>query len=70
MGVTAEKGEIVILRVKIPGALYRLSLHACGERNSTLNKAICRLLEHDDWLETVVDEIAQDAVACASGETI
>jgi|TARA_R110000744_G_scaffold273002_1_gene385924 hypothetical protein len=61
--------EIVILRVKIPGALYRLSLNACGDKNVVLNQAICRLLEREGWLETVVDEIAQDAVACVAGET-
>lgn len=60
----------MILRVKIPGALYRLSLRTCGGNNATFNHAICRLLEHEGWLETVVDEIAQDAAACASGETI
>ena len=52
----------MILRVKLPGALYRLSLHACGDSNSTLNQAICRLLEHEGWLEQMVDEIAQDAL--------
>jgi hypothetical protein len=51
----------VILRIKIPGALYRLSLNTCGNSNSMLDQAICRLLEHEGWLETVVDEIAQDA---------
>jgi hypothetical protein len=60
----------MILRVKIPGALYRLSLNTCGDKNAVLNQAICRLLEREGWLETVVDEIAQDTVACASGETI
>jgi hypothetical protein len=52
----------VILRVKIPGALYRLSLNACSDSNSILNQAICRLLEQEGWLEQVVDEIAQDVI--------
>jgi hypothetical protein len=53
----------MILRVTLPGALYRLSLDACGGKNATLNTAICRLLEHPDWLEQTVDAIAEDAAA-------
>mgnify|MGYP003625127926 FL=1 len=53
----------MILRVTLPGALYRLSLDACGGKNATLNMAICRLLEHPDWLEQTVDAIAEDAAA-------
>ena len=48
-----------MLRVRLPGALYRLALEACGGNNTRLNTAIVRLLEHDNWLEQIVDEIAQ-----------
>jgi hypothetical protein len=47
-----------MLRVRLPGALYRLALETCGGNNTRLNTAIVRLLEHDDWLEQVVDELA------------
>lgn len=47
-----------MLRVRLPGALYRLALDTCGGNNTRLNIAIVRLLEHDDWLEQVVDELA------------
>ena len=50
----------MIVRVKMPGALYRLSLSVCGENNSLLNTAICRLLGRDGWLEKIVDEIARE----------
>ena len=48
-----------MLRVRLPGALYRLALETCGGNNTRLNTAIVRLLEHDNWLEQIVDEIAQ-----------
>ena len=48
-----------MLRVRLPGALYRLVHDVCGNNNTLLNTAIVRLLEHDDWLEQVVDEIGQ-----------
>ena len=47
-----------MLRVRLPGALYRLALDTCGGNNARLNMAIIKLLEHDDWLEQVVDELA------------
>ena len=49
----------MMLRVRLPGALYRLALNACGGNNTLLNTAIVKLLEHDDWLEQIVDEIGQ-----------
>ena len=49
------------LRVRLPSALYRLSLDACGGSNHILNAAVCRLLERDGWLEQVVDEMASTA---------
>lgn len=52
----------MILRVRLPGALYRLALNACGDSNTVLNSAIRRLLEHDSWLEEVVDDIARNAL--------
>ena len=52
----------MILRVRLPGALYRLALNVCGDSNAVLNSAIRRLLEHDTWLEQVVDDIARDAL--------
>jgi hypothetical protein len=51
----------VIVRVKMPGALYRLSLKACGDKNAVLNTAICRLLGRDGWLEEIVDELAEES---------
>jgi hypothetical protein len=48
----------MILRVKLPGALYRLSLNTCGDNHATLNTAIIRLLEHPGWLEQVLDDMA------------
>jgi len=48
-----------MLRVRLPGALYRLALDTCGGNNTLLNTAIVKLLEHDDWLEQIVDEIGQ-----------
>ena len=51
----------MMLRVRLPGALYRLALDACGGNNTLLNTAIVKLLEHDGWLEQIVDEIAQQA---------
>ena len=50
-----------MLRVRLPGALYRLALETCGNNNTRLNTAIVKLLEHDDWLEQIVDEIAQQS---------
>jgi|TARA_R110002110_G_scaffold295223_1_gene509276 hypothetical protein len=50
----------MILRVKLSGALYRLSMDACHGQNKTLNNAIIRLLEHPEWLEQVVDDLASD----------
>jgi hypothetical protein len=50
----------VTLRVRIPGALYRLAFDACGHNNRRLNTAICRLLEREDWLEQVVAEIERE----------
>ena len=49
----------MMLRVRLPGALYRLALATCGGNNARLNTAIVRLLEHEDWLEQIVDEMAQ-----------
>jgi hypothetical protein len=59
----------MMLRVTLPGALYRLSLAVCGGRNATLNTAICRLLEHPEWLEQTVDALAADAAATRAGRT-
>ena len=50
-----------MLRVRLPGALYRLALETCGGNNTRLNTAIIKLLEQDDWLEQIVDEIAQQS---------
>ena len=51
----------MMLRVRLPGALYRLALDTCGGNNTRLNTAIIKLLGHDDWLEQIVDEIAQQS---------
>ena len=56
-----------MLRVRLPGALYRLALETCGGNNTRLNTAIIRLLEHDDWLEQIVDEIAQQSEQAQDG---
>jgi len=47
----------MMLRVRLPGALYRLALDACQGNNGLLNAAIVQLLETDDWLEQTVDSI-------------
>lgn len=46
-----------MLRVRLPGALYRLALDACQGNNGLLNAAIVQLLETDDWLEQTIDTI-------------
>jgi hypothetical protein len=61
----------MMLRVTIPGALYRLSLKVCGEDNRLLNQAIQRLLERPGLLDQVVDDIAADtAIARGNHEHI
>ena len=47
----------MMLRVRLPGALYRLALDACQGNNGLLNAAIVQLLETDDWLEQTIDTI-------------
>ena len=47
----------MILRVRLPGALYRLVLDACRNNNGLVNAVIVRLLETDDLLETALDDI-------------
>jgi hypothetical protein len=47
----------MMLRVRLPGALYRLALDACRGNNGLLNAAIVQLLETDGWLEQTVDSI-------------
>jgi hypothetical protein len=47
----------MMLRVRLPGALYRLVLDVCQGKNGLLNAAIVQLLETDDWLERTVDNI-------------
>ena len=47
----------MILRVRLPGALYRLALDACQGNNGLLNAAIVQLLGTDDWLDQTVDAI-------------
>jgi len=54
-------GHNMMLRVRLPGALYRLSLDICEGNNTRLNTAIVRMLERDDWLEQIVDDMAQQA---------
>lgn len=46
----------MILRVRLPGPLYRLALDVCNGSNGLLNAAIVQLLE-SDWLEQTVDNI-------------
>ena len=46
-----------MLRVRLPGALYRLALDACRGNNGLLNAAIVQLLETDDLLEQTIDAI-------------
>lgn len=50
----------MILRVRLPGALYRLVLDACQNNNGLLNAAIVQLLETDDWLEQTLDAIIKE----------
>jgi len=50
----------MMLRVRLPGALYRLALDACQGNNGLLNAAIVQLLETDDWLEQTVDDIIKE----------
>jgi hypothetical protein len=47
----------MMLRVRLPGALYRLALDACRGNNGLLNAAIVQLLETDDLLEQTIDAI-------------
>ncbi len=47
----------MILRVRLPGALYRLVLDACQNNNGLVNAVIVRLLETDDLIETALDDI-------------
>ena len=47
----------MMLRVRLPGALYRLALDARQGNNGLLNAAIVQLLETDDWLEQTIDAI-------------
>jgi len=49
-----------MLRVRLPGALYRLALDACQGNNGLLNAAIVQLLETDDWLEQTLDAIIKE----------
>ena len=49
-----------MLRVRLPGALYRLVLDVSQGNNGLLNAAIVRLLETDDWLEQTVDNIIKE----------
>ena len=50
----------MMLRVRLPGALYRLALDACQGNNGLLNAAIVQLLETDDWLEQSIDSIIKE----------
>jgi hypothetical protein len=50
----------MMLRVRLPGALYRLALDACQGNNGLLNAAIVQLLETDDWLEQTIDAIIKE----------
>ena len=50
----------MMLRVRLPGALYRLALDACQGNNGLLNAAIVQLLETDDWLEQTIDDIIKE----------
>jgi len=50
----------MMLRVRLPGALYRLVLDVSQGNNGLLNAAIVRLLETDDWLEQTVDNIIKE----------
>ena len=50
----------MMLRVRLPGALYRLALDACRGNNGLLNAAIVQLLETDDWLEQTIDAIIKE----------
>ena len=50
----------MILRVRLPGALYRLALDACQNNNGLLNAAIVQLLGTDDWLDQTVDAIIKE----------
>ena len=50
----------MMLRVRLPGALYRLALDACQGNNGLLNAAIVQLLETDDWLERTIDAIIKE----------
>ena len=49
----------MILRVRLPGALYRLALDACQGNNGLLNAVIVRLLETDELrlTEQALDDI-------------
>lgn len=47
----------MILRVRLPGGLYRLVLDVCRHNNSLLNAVIVRLLETDALVEHALDEI-------------
>jgi len=50
----------MILRVRLPGALYRLVLDACRDNNAMVNAVIVRLLETDELVETALDDIIAD----------
>ena len=50
----------MMLRVRLPGALYRLALDVCQGNNGLLNAAIVQLLETDDWLDQTVDAIIKE----------
>jgi len=50
----------MMLRVRLPGALYRLALDPCQGNNGLLNAAIVQLLETDDWLDQTVDAIIKE----------
>lgn len=50
----------MMLRVRLPGALYRLALETCQQNNGLLNAALVQMLETDDWLEQTVDAILKE----------
>jgi hypothetical protein len=50
----------MILRVRLPGALYRLALDACNGNNGLLNAAIVQMLGTDDYLDQTVDAIIKE----------
>ena len=50
----------MMLRVRLPGALYRLALLTCQSNNGVLNAAIVHLLEAEGLLEDAVDQILKE----------